>query len=354
MSEEILQRLVKKYGAGAYVSGSEIVNEKLEIVSFGPALDAITGGVPRGSVVRLTGKEKCGKTVSALSLARNAQLQHPSTVVAYLDIEGRIKPRDIKGIKGLDLNRFKVFRSFRDEKTDKIHTYTGEEFLTIGEEFLHEAPRSVVIVDSISQLLGKDELESDIEKQHRAPGAVMMARFCRRMTQIIGVNKCIVIGITHQIANTDANPKSPKIVESGGTKIKYATDVALHAKKVTPWVYKDVQVGQSVLWKTTSTAICPPGREGTSWIRYGTGIDEDLELVELGIGAGFLSKTSEKSAWITLDYLGDEDLNKDGKQRSYQGKEAVLLEFREHPDRKERLRAELNSIYGLDHESEES
>ena len=61
--------LIKEYG-DVIRDASYITDNKLDIISVSPKLDiALGGGVPEGSVFVMTGPEKIGKTVTALTFA---------------------------------------------------------------------------------------------------------------------------------------------------------------------------------------------------------------------------------------------------------------------------------------------
>ena len=93
------QDLIKEYGEVIH-DASYITDNEADIISVGPKLDiALGGGVPEGSLFIMTGPEKVGKTVTALTFCSNAQKKKRK--VYYGNIEGRLKSRDLHGITGL-------------------------------------------------------------------------------------------------------------------------------------------------------------------------------------------------------------------------------------------------------------
>ena len=65
-----LKNLKKKYG-DVIVPASHLLNRPTEIISVGPNLDiALSGGVPEGSWVIMSGPPKCGKSTTSLQIAR--------------------------------------------------------------------------------------------------------------------------------------------------------------------------------------------------------------------------------------------------------------------------------------------
>lgn len=334
-----VSEIIKQFGDKAVLPASAVVEEDKHIIGWSPALDIILGGgVPEGSWVTLTGEPKCGKTTTCLHFAAKAQKEeNGSRNIYYLNIEGRLKPRDLRGIDGLDLENIHVVGSYFDEGEGKGRILSAEEYLDAGEQIIKNDPGCVLIIDSVSQLITEKEINSGVSELHRAPGAKLLSNFCKRMANVIPVNRSIVLAITHQIANVSGYGKSK--VESGGRKIAYAVDIKLEAKRVEKWTVgkdEDSPIGQIVTWETQSTAIIAPGRKITSYLRYGNGIDEVTEIIGLAVDTGFITK---KGSWMTcsfmenhLDILGvdswDEEAEKSCKA---QGQEKVRTLLMQNP-----------------------
>jgi recombination protein RecA len=293
----------KNFGSDIILSATSIVDRKLITIPVSPALDIILGGgIPEGSFVVFTGHPKCGKTTTSLDFAATAQkeeyqgdLKKPRHVY-YLNIEGRLKKRDLEGIPGLDLNRFDVIGS---QQGKILH---AEEYLQIAERIINEEPGSLLIIDSYSALCTETEITSDMDKMQRADGAKLLAKFCRKVANVIPVNKNIVIGITHLMGNPGYGNVEWK--EKSGQAIAYQTDIKIKAKMFSAWKSSSEgpQIGQEVEWQTLCSALGPPGGSIKSYIRYGQGIDKAMELVTLAIDFGIISKGG---AWYTLSMLED-------------------------------------------------
>jgi len=294
----------KKFGDEIILSGNALIDKKVMIIPFSPALDiALNGGIPEGSFVVLTGQPKCGKTTSSLDFAANAQkpeYAHQSfkdgRQVYYLNIEGRLKKRDLEGIPGLDLDRFHIIGS---QQGKILH---AEEYLQIGERIINEVPGCVLIIDSYSALCTEAEITSDMDKMQRADGAKLLAKFCRKVANVIPVNRNIVIGITHLMGNPTGYGAEFK--EKSGQAIAYQTDIKLRAKSFKPWVVgtDNTQIGQEIEWQVVCSALGAPGAVTTSYIRYGQGIDKCTELVNLASDLGVIQKGG---AWYTVSCLED-------------------------------------------------
>jgi len=289
----------KQFGSEIIVSGNAIVDKEPLIIPVSPSLDIIlNGGIPEGSFVVLTGQPKCGKTTTSLDFAATAQrpeyqgdLKNPREVY-YLNIEGRLKKRDLKGIPNIDLSRFNVIGS---QQGKILH---AEEYLQIAERIINEIPGSILIIDSYSALCTGAEITSDMDKMQRADGAKLLAKFCRKVANVIPVNKNIVIGITHLMGNPTGYGAEFK--EKSGQAIAYQTDIKLRAKTFKPWTISSdgTQIGQQIDWQVVCSALGPPGGAITSYLRYGEGIDKHTELINFAVDIGLIAKGG---AWYTYN-----------------------------------------------------
>jgi RecA/RadA recombinase len=330
--------IIKNFGDDIILTGNALVDRKVMIIPVSPSLDIVlNGGIPEGSFVILTGQPKAGKTVTSLDIAASAQdmkYAHSSfkegRQVYYLNIEGRLKQRDILGIKGLDLNRFHIIGS---QQGKILH---AEEYLQIGEKIINEVPGSVLIMDSYSALCTEAEITSDMDKMQRADGAKLLAKFCRKVANVIPVNKNIVIGITHLMGNPTGYGAEFK--EKSGQSIAYQTDIKLRAKSFKPWILSadSTQIGQEIEWQVICSALGPPGGVITSYLRYGQGIDRYMEAITLAADMGLIHKGG---AWYTLTSLEDKP--------KFQGAEKVRNFLLENPKAYEDLVATIKDTMGV-------
>lgn len=298
--EEIRARVIKdiekNYGKGVIVKGREVVERPKIIVSFSPSINGIIGGgVPEGSWVILAGKYKVGKSLGALHLARKCQQpKYGNRNVYFLNVEGRLKERDIRGIPGLDQDKLFVIESTEDK------ILSSEDFLTIATNILHADKGCVLIIDSISSLVSEREIVGGVGTQTRGSGAILVAQFTNQMGSVVSVKKSIVICIL-QVTNNTSGYGSPWR-EKGGNAIQYQVDVKLVAEgDAKPWAATQggVPFGQIVTWKCKSAALGPPGKSAECYIRYGEGIDEEQEIINDGKDVGLITG----STWLYLDFL---------------------------------------------------
>jgi len=296
MNDAFEKDILKEYGE-VLLDPATIIENAPPIIPLSPKLDiALGGGVPEGSLFVMTGPEKVGKTVTALQFCKNAQkvLLEDGTrrKIMYGNIEGRLKKRDLLGVNGLDLDPefFKVIGS------KKGNILTGEKYLSIFDKLVHYVPHSVGVIDSFSALASEKELVQDIEDAQVAVMQKFIAKFTRRFANVLPINRVTLVGITHIMANIGAMGNAKKKTEKSGNALKYAQDVKLYATHKEPLKQGEHQIGQKINWIVENTATnTPPGQKVQSYMKYGHGIWEEMELVDVACDFGILRKAG---AWI--------------------------------------------------------
>lgn len=288
--------IIKEYG-DVLLEANYILDDPPPVISVSPKIDiALGGGVPEGSLFILTGPEKVGKTVTALQFCRNAQQMllenKEKRKVYYGNIEGRIKKRDLEGIKGLDCNpdNFKIVGS------TKGNILSGEKYLGIFDNIIHNEPHSVCIIDSFSALASEAELVGDIRDVQVAAMNRYLGKFTRKFANVLPINRVTLVGITHLMANIQKFGTGKSKVEKSGNAIKYAQDVKLWAQYKEPLKQGETQIGQKVHWLIENSAIGAPGQKVVSYIKYGVGIWDEYEIAELAKDFGIV----EGKTWLTL------------------------------------------------------
>lgn len=250
--------------------------------------------------------------------------------VYYLNIEGRLKKRDLEGIPGLDLEKFNIIGS---QEGKILH---AEEYLQIAERIINEIPGSIIIIDSYSALCTEAEITSDMNKMQRADGAKLLAKFCRKVANVIPVNRNIVIGITHLMGNPGMGHSEWK--EKSGQAIAYQTDIKLKANYFSPWNLStdSPQIGQEIHWQVMCSALGAPGGKITSYLRYGHGIDKQMELLNLAVDLGLVSKGG---AWYTIPSV-------EGKPK-FQGLEKTRQYIVDNPEVYQSLWTQVKETMGI-------
>ncbi len=340
--DKINDEIKKQYGDLVVRDVVSILESPPLVIPVSPVIDLnICGGITEGTAINLSGPPKAGKTLTALAMAAAAQqpkyggeFAPDGREVFYYNVEGRLKKRDIEGIKGLNIDKFHVIGSQRGK------LLTAQEYLSIADKLILSVPGSVHIIDSYGALCTENEYNKDMDGSEIADGARLLKKFWRKTCNSIPVNKGILIGIQHLYSKIKGMGGA---VEAGGNGPAYGSDLKLRATWFEPLTVGDkkeeedaVQVGQKIHWKIVWSALGPPGGKCTSFIRYGVGIDKERELFEIGQSLGLITKSG---AWYEFAYLDDSP--------QYQGAEKSRQALVDNPEWADKLNKQFREMMNL-------
>lgn len=299
-TDVVSNSVVSKYG-DVVSTGTEVLENinSLEVIGVSPALDiALGGGLREGSVVVMTGDPKSGKTTTALHFA--AKCQAKGKRVIYLNTEGRLSKQNFDGIKGLDPEGILIVQS----TDDKI--LSAEDFLNIVEFYINNDPGCLIITDSLSNMVPQVELDGEVRTGVRNALPRLLSMFFKRISGTLMKNKTILVCITHNIANTGGSPYAPAKMADCGNMLQYQAGTNMVITHRGRWqVPKDTgpHVGQIANWNVkTSCAGGTPNSTAESWIRYGIGLDETQEVVQIACEFRLI-KTA--GSWYTIQCAVD-------------------------------------------------
>jgi recombination protein RecA len=299
--DAVSNSIISKYG-DVVRSGTEVLEaiNSLKVIGVSPALDiALGGGLREGSVVVMTGDPKSGKTTTALHFASKCQALGKRVI--YVNTEGRLSRQNFDGIKGLQSDNILIVES----TDDKI--LSAEDFLNIIEYYINNDPGCLIIADSLSNMVPSCELEGEVRTGVRNALPRLLSMFFKRISGTLMKNKIILTCITHNIANTGGSPYSPSKMADCGNMLQYQAGTNMVITHRGRWqVPKDTgpHVGQIANWTIkTSCAGGLPNSTAESWIRYGVGIDETQEVVQIACEFRLI-KTA--GAWYTIQCALDD------------------------------------------------
>ncbi len=321
----IKKQIIKDFGQ-VFIDVKDILDKPKKIIGVSPRIDlGLNGGIPEGSWVIISGKEKIGKTTLTLTFCANAQKMGKK--IYYLDIENRLKDINLKSIENLDTSedKLQIIRSTQG------NILTAEKVLKIAEDLLKSEPNIVLVLDSSSSLCSQSEYDGEITSSSRNTGPKLLAQFTRKLASVVPVQDSIVVVIQHVIANTSGY--GPAFLEDGGNKIKYQSDVKIRSVSSSKWMDKEKQIGQEVKWDIIYSALGSPGASVQSFIRYGHGVDCIWEQIETAVEIGLIEKAG---AWFTLSFLKE--------PVKLQGQNAVWNYLKENKKESDLLNSKIKEI----------
>ncbi|MFT7521274.1 MAG: recombination protein RecA [Kiritimatiellia bacterium] len=296
----------RMFGKGSIMKFGDTPIPEIETISTGSInLDFAlgVGGVPKGRVVEIFGKESSGKTTLALHII--AEAQKAGGVAAFIDAEHALDPNYARQL-GIDINQLLI--------SQPDH---GEQALEIAETLVRSGAISVVVIDSVAALVPKAELAGDMGDQLPGLQARLMSQALRKLTGAIHKSACIVIFINqirHKIGVMFGSPKTT----SGGNALKFYSSVRLEVAYIGAIKKGDKQLGGRTRIKVVKNKVAPPFTQCEVDVYYGYGISKTSELIDLGIESGIVRKSG---SWFSV-----------GDERVGQGRENARNYLDEHPD----------------------
>jgi recombination protein RecA len=273
---------------------------------------AMGGGLPRGRIVEFYGTESGGKT--SLSIDFMAQTQKLGGVAAYIDAEHSFDP-DWAAKLGLDVSKM-LYHS----------PSTGEEALEVTGLMAKSGAVDLIVIDSVSALVPKAELEGDMGQAHVGLQARLMSQALRKLVGIADKHKCAILFINQLREKIGVMFGSPETT-SGGRALKFYAAMRVDVRKGDKIEAKGEQIGNQVRIHIVKNKTAPPFKKALIPLMYASGFDMLGELVDNAIVVGAITKAG---AWY---YWGSAKLG--------QGREAALGYFHNHSTDVATLRKEV-------------
>lgn len=328
-------RLIKDYGE-VIMSAEKLPDLEGDIVPTTLSLDiALSGGIPEGTVVSFAGKEKIGKTTTLLSIIRNAQRKYKKKCY-YVDVENRLRSDLLKCIKGLVWTEQESQETGIPELTiirsTKGNLLTGEDYINIILNILKSEEGVIIVMDSIAALVTESDMASKEGESKRMAGIpTLMYSFLRKAAQIVPTNKSILFLVTHLQANPSGYG-GPN--EFGGNAQRYFSSVRLACLSSPEVEEGGKKVGRDSEIKIMSSSLGPPGGKAIIPIRYGFGISNEDDLINVAEEFGFVNKAG---AWYSLE-------DSKGEEVKLQGRANLAHWLDQNPEEMNRIDTEIRSM----------
>ena len=283
-----LGQIEKQFGKGTVMRMGDKEHVALPSISTGSlGLDIALGigGLPKGRVVEIYGPESSGKTTLTLSVIAEAQKQ--GGTCAFIDAEHALDPiyAEKLGVKVDDL-----MLSQPD---------TGEQALEVTDMLVRSGAIDVLVIDSVAALTPRAEIEGDMGDVHVGLQARLMSQALRKLTGNIKNSNCLVIFINQIRMKIGVMFGSPETT-TGGNALKFYSSVRLDIRRIGAVKDGDEVVGNETRVKVVKNKVAPPFRQAEFQILYGSGINRNGEIIDLGVKCDLINKAG---AWYS--YKGE-------------------------------------------------
>ena len=303
---DAVNRELKRTALGALVPerGKRIVNG-LSSGSF--MLNMALSGSPLvgyvwGRMAEFYGPEQSGKTTLALHAVREAQRLESETgqevPCLFVDAEHSLDTYYAESI-GIDLGN-----------TSISQPDCAEDALNVVESAV-KAGYKLIVVDSVSALVPRAEIDGEMGEAHVGLQARIMSQAMRKLVGLVSKSGAIVIFINQirlKIGVMFGNPETT----SGGQALKFYATYRLEVRSPrggkktgkTLMGYgeeeQSVELGTVTNVKVVKNKVFPPHRLASFVVEYGKGIDRIADAVAFLEFAGAFSKMSSGKKTGTL------------------------------------------------------
>lgn len=295
----VRKAMEKKYGTNVVMVAEEAPEDYIAISTGCVGLDALLGigGIPLGTIAEIYGPPSSGKSTLAMNIT--AQAQAAGYTCLLVDAE-RAFDRNLWAAMGVDLSSLLL--------TNQI---VAEENLDIAENYMKAGAVDVVIIDSVSALAPKAEMEATMEQQSMGLQARMMSKALMRFTPLAGANEVLVVFInqTRNKINAFGNPETT----SGGNALPFYATTRI---KVEGGEFKNSLInneageiiGHKTKFTVKKTRKARPGTKTIIPLIYGVGYDLYWETLNIAVDYGIVDKAG---AWFSYngEKIGQGELN---------------------------------------------
>ena len=278
----------KEFGAGTVFDTTSTVVPGVPKLSFGSIRVDLAGGggAGKGRILEVYGPESSGKTTLCLHLVKSAQ-EDPDYVregrrAAFVDVEQALDLEYAKNCIGVDTDKMII--------SQPDH---GEMALEIVEKLMATSECSVIVVDSVANLIPKAELEGDMGQSHMGLQARLMSQACRKLTGLCNRTGTILV-FTNQIRMKIGVMFGSPETTSGGQALRFYASQRIEIRKQVSRAVKDsngfpVMIPSTI--KFVKNKLAPPFRTAEVDMRFKVGIDITAENIDLAIEHGILDKS---------------------------------------------------------------
>ena len=297
-----IKEVEKTFGKGSVILDDKNKKFSIETISTGSILlNKILGigGYPKGRIVEIYGPESSGKTTFCLQAI--AEVQKTFKNAAFIDAEHAF---NLEYAKKIGVN---------EKKLVIVRPQYGEQAFDILEVLLKSKKFDLIVIDSVSALIPKKELESDINDQFIGNQAKLMSKALRKLVGLISNSNCLVIFINQlreKIGVFFGNPETT----SGGRALKFYSSLRLDLRKIESVKDKNNNfIGANIRVRIVKNKLAPPLETAVIRINFNNGIDQFFEILNLALKLNLIVRKG------TYYYEGNTN------KKIAQGKEQLLI-----------------------------
>lgn len=276
-NDALIAELEKKYG----LSVSD--KKDVEVVPSGSyQIDAATniGGYVKGKVVEIYGAESCGKSTIVLHAIAEFQKAISDKKVALFDYEHSFDKTYAEKL-GVDVSKLLLYQPDNQEQ--------GYDLL-IG--LVEKELLSLAVIDSHTSAIPKVIIDGEMSAATIGMQARNNSKFLGKIKGLLEKTKTALLAISQTRVNIGGMGDTN--ISTGGSAWKFYADMRF---KIWKSLDKPNEANKTTLDVIKNKCAKPFGKAEFN-IEWGEGIDNYLEIIDMGVECGIIKKSG---SWFSLD-----------------------------------------------------
>ncbi|XP_020234480.1 DNA repair protein recA homolog 2, mitochondrial [Cajanus cajan] len=235
------------------------------------------GGLPKGRIVEIYGREAAGKTTLALQIIKEAQKL--GGYCAYLDVENAL---DFSLVESIGVNTENLLVSNPD---------CAENLLSMVDTLTKSGAVDVIVIDSVAALVPKCELDQLGVSTKRDLQSRMMTQALRKIHYSLSHSQTLIVFI-NQIRLSPKSDKECRSVEEvtcGGNALRFYAAVRLRLSRMGLIKTEDKVEGVHICAQVVKNKLAPAAmKRAELGIKFGRGFCHESEVLDLACEHGVI------------------------------------------------------------------
>lgn len=251
------------------------------------------GGLPKGRIVEIFGKEASGKTTLALHVIKEAQKL--GGFCAYLDAENAMDPMLAEAI-GVDTKNLLI-----------SCPGSAENMLSVVDKLTQSGSLDVIVVDSVAALVPQCEIDGNIGTGESGVLSKIMTKALRRIHYSLCRSKTLIIFLNQVRYSPRSSQGLGKMdeVTCGGNALGFYAAVRLRISRTGLLKLNDKVNGIKICVQVMKNKLAPGMKSTELGINFGRGLRFEPEVLELALEHGLIIKEGN-SYFIEGEVLSNE------------------------------------------------
>lgn len=262
---------------------TEDTNDSIQAIHTGSiSLDFATGigGIPIGRFTEIYGAESCGKTTLCLNISK--QVVNSGKKVLYLDMEHGIDYSYVNAVVGeLDKENFIL-----------VAPDLSDECFDIAEVGIRSGEFTLIVIDSLGNLVSKLERENPFEKDTMGRISRDLSKFLRRNSHAIRTSNTAFVFINQ--VRDKIGAYVPSVESPGGHALRHICSLRIllsnTGSKNSQITMGETAVGILVNLSIRKNKLAKPFMSAQFPIIWGEGIDSERDLVDFSENLGIIKR----------------------------------------------------------------